>query len=114
MRRCDIVYGQDAAEDRVVVYLDARLVLERLAQLVVVLGPGDVQRMVALAARAHQLGAHSLGYIVFEAKRRYPRRDYKRDGNKGRERFNLHVSIASSACDEGGRIILITSGRVCE
>lgn len=74
MRRCHIVYGQDAGEDRVLVYLNGGLILELVTQLAIVLGPGDYQRLVALAARAHQLGAHSLGNIVFEVKRRYPGR----------------------------------------
>lgn len=75
VRRGDIVYGQDAAEDRVVVYLDAGL--GPRAQLVAVPRPANVQRLISLAAGAHQLGAHSLRYIVFEVKRRYPGRYYK-------------------------------------
>lgn len=63
--------GQDAGEDHIVVDLDARLFFEGMAQLAVVFPPCDVQRLVALAARAHQLGAHPLRYIVFEAKWRY-------------------------------------------
>lgn len=89
------MYGQDAAEDRVVVYLDARAVLEWVAQLGVVLGPGDVQRLIALAARAHQLGAHSLGNVVLEVERRYAGRDCM-----GRD--SIYTSTSSSSVSEQG------------
>lgn len=88
------MYGQDAAEDRVVVYLDRRPFFE----LPVVLRPGDVQRLVALAARAHELGAHPLGDIVFEAEWRYPRRDCM-----GRD--SIYTSSSASVCQRVHSII---------
>lgn len=75
VRRTDVVYRQDAAVHRKVVYLYARPLALLPAQLALVLGPGNVQRLVALAARAHQLGAHSLRDVAFKTERRYSRRD---------------------------------------
>lgn len=61
-----IVDGQDVGEDGVVVGLDAAAAAG--------LRPRDVQRLIALAAGAHQLGAHSLRDVVLELERRDSRR----------------------------------------
>lgn len=97
VRRRHIVDGQDAAKDRVVVNFDAVLAPGMAVELPLVLGPGYVQRLVTLAAGAHQLGPHPLRNVILEAKRRYPRRDYK-------GRFNLHVIVLGGGSGEGDQL----------
>lgn len=73
-----IVNGQDAAERRVLVGGDGGAQGGgQLGQRPIVAQPGDVERLVALAAGAHQLGAHALGDVRVEVERGDARRHWR-------------------------------------